>query len=399
LAAAAEPAEPTAPEMQPAMTAQVEGQPAAALTIPLEGGDLSAIAAGTTVHLLAADGSVAGTMQTDGAIRVMTWWPEPELLLAGCADEQVIAFGLDGARRWVFVSEMDQAVWETGKQYWFKSAYPGIYGLATGPFIGGESQAFVGSASTVEIVDAQGQLVHRTASLWGPNWKFLLIPGPGESRNLLIALWPNGNDTITVINSETLKRSSGFYGVPSGHTMVGGWSQQNRTGIIYADVDGDGTREVVSAVNGIFNRVTVFSPTGAALFNAQFGPGPTAAPYSTMRDLAVADLDGDGDLEIIVGISEGLVVALDHECRKVWARRLPSPPTQLEAVTPANGGTPVIIAGCEDGTVARLSGAGEIEALGQAGGRVQALTVAATPDGPLAVLATTSGAVSGWRVD
>lgn len=399
MAEAAQPTVPTAADMAPAMTAEVGGQPVAAITIPRAEGDLTAVAEGRTVHLLAADGSVAGVMQTDGPIRVMAWWPEHELLLVGCEDEQVIAFGLDGERRWVFVSEMDQAVWETGKQYWFKSAYPGIYGLATGTFIGGESQAFVGSASTLEIIDAQGQLIHRTASLWGPNWKFRIIPGPGGSRNLLIARWPNGFDTITIINSETLQHSRGFYGVPEGHTMVGGWTQQNRTALEYADLDGDGTGEVVSAINGVYNRVTVFDLAGAPLYNAQFGPGPTAAPYSTMRDLALADLDGDGDLEIIVGIREGLVVTLDHQCQKVWARRLPSPPTQLEAVTPPGAALPVIIAGCEDGTVARLNGAGEIAALGQANGRVRSITLAATPDGPLAVVTTSTGQVSGWRIE
>ena len=243
----------------------------AAVTIPRAGGDLTAIAAGTTVHLLAPDGSVVGTMSTDGAIRVMTWWPEAELLLVGCADEQVIAFGLDGQRRWAFTSEMDQAVWETGKTYWFKSAYPGIHGLATGTFIGGESQAFVGSASTLEILDAQGRLVHRTASLWGPNWKFRIIPGPGESRNLLIALWPNGNDTLTVINSETLKHSTGFYGVPP-HTMVGGWTRKDRRALVC------GPRRRWDRRGGQRDQWDLqpryrLQCDRDTLYNAQFGPG------------------------------------------------------------------------------------------------------------------------------
>lgn len=399
LAAAREPTPIGTPEIASTMAAQVAGAPVAALTIARDGGDLTAIAEGTTVHLLAADGSSAGTMQTDGAIRVIAWWPEHELLLAGCEDEQVIAFGLDGQRRWSFVSEMDQAVWEAGKQYWFKSAYPGIHGLATGAFMGGESQAFVGSACTLEILDGDGQLVRRMPIFWGNGWKFQLIDGPGNARRLLVARWPNGTDTLAVVNSETLSETKSFYGVPEGHTMVGGWTQQNRTGIIYADMDGDRTPELVTATNGIWNRVTVFNDQGAPLFNAQFGPGPSNRPYETMRDLEVADLDGDGDREIIVAISEGLVVALDHECRKVWATRLPSPPTQLEAITPPGADLPVILAGCEDGTVVRLTGSGEIVALGSAGGRVATMTVASTPAGPLAVVATSDGAVTGWRVD
>jgi len=145
--------------------------------------------------------------------------------------------------------------------------------------------------------------------------------------------------------------------------------------------------------------VTVFSDEGAPLFNAQFGPGESNRPYSTMRDLAVADLDGDGDREITVAIAEGLIVALDHECRKVWATRLPSPPTQLEAIIPPGAELPVILAGCEDGTVVRLSGAGEIVALGSAGGRVETMTVATTLAGPLAIMTTSEGSVTGWRVE
>jgi hypothetical protein len=241
--------------------------------------------------------------------------------------------------------------------------------------------------------------VKRLPIFWGNCWKFQIVDRADGGRNLLIAQWANGTDNLSIVNGDTLTETGkGYYGVPAGHTMVGGWTQQNRTGIEYADVNGDGERELVSATNGIWNRLTVFSGSGTPLFNAQFGPGESAQPYSTMRDMAVADLDGDGDLEIVVAISEGLIVTLDHECRKVWATRLPSAPTRLEIVTPA-AGAPAIIAGCEDGTIVRLSGSGEITAQTDAGGRVETLQTVRSPQGPLAVAATAEGAVSIYPVD
>ncbi|MGD9497856.1 MAG: FG-GAP repeat domain-containing protein [Armatimonadota bacterium] len=392
---------PEAPAMVPAIEAAIGGKPVDTVAVPGKDprGDLIAAAEGSTVHLLVPDGTELRTMTTDGPIRVLRWWAEHDLLLAGCQDDKVIAFGLDGQRRWAFVSEMDQAVWETGKNYWFKSAYPGIHGLHSGVFVGNESQAFVGSATTLEIIDHEGGLIKRMPIFWGPTWKFEIMPRPDGSRDLLIGQWPNGTDNLGVVNSETLTERKSFYGVPPGHTMVGGWTQQNRTAIQFTDVDADGEGELVSVTNGIWNRVTIFSATGTPEYNAQFGPGATSAPYAQMRDAAVADLDGDGDQEIVVGISEGLVVVLDHQCAKVWAKRLPSPPTQLEAVTPAGGELPVIVVGCEDGTVVRLSGSGEIEAVGSAGGRVERLVVAQTPAAPLAVTLSTDGALRGYLID
>jgi hypothetical protein len=309
IAAAAQPAEFSAAEMSASVTGEIGGAPVASEVIQREDGDLMAIAQGQTVHVLAADGSERHALQTDGAVRVLRWWADHDLLLVGCADEKVIAFDLNtGARKWEFISEMDQAVWEAGKQYWFKSAYPGIHGLHTGIFIGGESQALVGSACTLEILDHEGELIKRMPIFWGNGWKFLIVPGPGDSRDLLVARWPNGTDNLAVVNSESLREvGKRFYGVPSGHTMVGGWTAQNRTGIEWVDVNGDDAPELVSATNGVWNRVTVFDAGGTPLHNAQFGPGPNNRPYETMRDMSVADLDGDGDMEIIVAISEGLI--------------------------------------------------------------------------------------------
>ena len=113
---------------------------------------------------------------------MLRWWDEPQLLLAGCVDEKVIAFDREGRRKWVFTSEMDPAVYEAAKTYWFKSApgHEGIHGLYTGAFDEGKSRCFVGSACTLEILDETGKLVKRTPVFWGPCWKFLLVAGRGR---------------------------------------------------------------------------------------------------------------------------------------------------------------------------------------------------------------------------
>jgi len=325
----------------------------------------------------------------------MRWWQEHKLLLVGCKDEKVIAFEESGQRRWEFVSEMDRAVWEAAKQYWFKSAHPGIYGLHTGVFLDGKSQCFIGSACTLEIIDERGQLVKRMPIFWGPGWKFLLVEGPNDSINLLVARWPNGNDTVAIVNNETLKVGRGFYGVPAGHTMVGGWAAQSRTALFYEDLDGDGVKEVASATNGVWNRVTVFSASGSALHNAQFGPGSNTA-YANLRDLAIADLDGDGSKEMLVATSGGLVVALDHTCEKVWAKRTPSPPTVLEAVIPEGADTPQVFVGCEDGTVTVLDGRGEVVRVGKVNARVVRMEAITGAEGPVVVVATAE--VKGFKV-
>ncbi|HUS80593.1 MAG TPA: VCBS repeat-containing protein, partial [Armatimonadota bacterium] len=390
------------PEAPPALAqtfaGSIGGSAVASLTYPTDRGDVLALAEGTTVHLIAPDGAELRTLQTEGEIMSMTWWDDHRLLVVGCKDEKVIAFDESGARRWEFTSEMDQAVWEAAKQYWFKSALPGIYGLHAGVFIDGKSQLFVGSACTLEMLDENGQLVKRLPIFWGPGWRFLLVNGPEESINLLVARWPNGNDTIAIVNNRSVKETGrSFYGVPAGHTMVGGWSAQNRIAMVYEDMDGDGTREVVTATNGVWNRVTVFSEAGAALFNAQFGPGSKTA-YANLRDMAVADLDADGDREILVATSAGLIVALDHECRKLWSERTPTPPTQVEVVA-AEGGAPVVFAGCEDGSVVAISPQGKTMRAGKADGRIVSMSIVRGEAGPQVVVATAKGEVKSFGVD
>ncbi len=401
LTSAGQQADPVAPELPVVMTAQVGGKVTDMITVPAAGGTQIAVAEGNNVHLLTPEGKIARVLETDGNVRVLRWWDEHNLLLAGCVDEKVIAFDASGQRKWVFTSEMDPAVYQAAKTYWFKSApgHEGIHGLYTGAFDDGRSRCFVGSACTLEILDENGRLVKRTPVFWGPGRMFLLVAGRENSRNLLISRWPNGNDHLAVVSSRTMAVAGrGYSGVPGGHSYVGGWTAQNRTGLLFEDLDGDGKREVVSVANGTWNRVTVYSEEGKPLHNAQFGPGARNTPRAQMRDMDVADLNGDGKKEIVVGISEGLVVALAGECQKVWSTRLPSPPVSLRCVVPSGEQIPLVVAGCDDGTVAALDQQGTLIRLGKVAGRPMHIETLQTVAGSLAVLATDKGEVKGFKI-
>ena len=140
----------------------------------------------------------------------------------------------------------------------------------------------------------------------------------------------------------------------------------SRKHIFYDDLNGDGQKEVVSEINGTWNRVTVWAEDGTPLHSVNFGPGQPI-PAENIRDLDIADLNGDGRKEILAATSGGLVVALDHRCDKVWARRLPSPPTVMKCTE--GQGAPRIVVGCEDGTLVVLDGKGKVIRVGSATGR------------------------------
>ena len=365
-------------------------------------GTLIYAAEGKRIHTLQPDSlATVRTMQADGAVRMLHWWPEHQLLLAGCADEQVIAFDQRGRRVWVFTSEMAPAVFRAAKTYWFKSAagHEGIHGLHTGVFLDGQSQAFVGSACTLELLDADGKLIKRMPQFWGKVSHFAIVDGPDGSLNLLASRKYNGTNTVAIINNRTLDPTPrGFHSVPPGSTYVPGWSSMNRAHLFYEDLDGDGKREVVSETNGAWNRVTVWSEGGKPLFDASFGPGERI-PAKNMRDLEVADLDGDGKQEILAATSAGLLVALDHECRKLWARRLASPPVLMQCIQATVSDEPLILVACEDGVVLTLDAGGRPVREGQLDGAPTCVAAARDRAGGQRILfGTNRGEIKAFQV-
>lgn len=370
-----------------------------AITIPTDEGDITAASTGKIVELFGADGGALRSFEADGEIRVLHWWPEYKLLLAGCRDEQVIAFTLDGDRKWVFTSVMDPAVFRAAKTYWFKTApgHEGIHGLYTGEFFNDEQQCFVGSACTLEAIDANGQLVKRMPVFWGPGHVFQIVDVADGSKNLLVSRQPTDSERLAIINNKAEKIVGwGYYGVPSGHTYVSSWAGKSRFHIFYVDMDGDGTKEVVSEINGVWNRVTVWSGAGTPLYSASFGPGE-ATPYRNIRDIDIVDLDGDGKQEIVLATSSALVVALDNECNRLWSCRLPSAPTVLAAVAFDDNKSPSVVVGCTDGQVFTLDNAGEIVGKSTVDGVPTSISTLQTDDGPAVVLSTSNGNVKAFR--
>jgi len=285
---------------------------------------------------------------------------------------------------------MAPEVYRMGKPYWFRN-YPGhegVTGLHSGVFLDGRSQAFVGSACTLEILDESGELLERIPVFHGPGREFRLADGPGGGRNLLIAQYPAGGASLAVVNSRdptpppafepsvaqgiqcvdpryghhvsvVSPTVHSFSGVPPGHTHVpGGFGSMAVDRVLYEDVDGDGRREVICAANGTWSRVTVYAPDGEPLSNANFGPGSPnrgagagrRARVSPVRDVAV--LRGGGGATIVAAAASGLAVGLDHQCRKIWSTRLPGAPSALQAAFDHGTGPTAAIVCCTNGAVA-----------------------------------------------
>ncbi|MHC4442488.1 MAG: hypothetical protein ACYTA5_07835 [Planctomycetota bacterium] len=186
--------QPKLPPLQTAMNANLGGKVADLITVPSSAGDRIYVAESNKVHVLIPDGQKLRTIETDGPIRNLRWWPEHQLLLVGCADEKVIALNSDGRKKWEFTSVMDPAVYRAAKDYWFKSApgHEGIHGLHTGVFLDGKSQAFVGSACTLEILNQNGNLIKRLPQFWGKVSNFAIVDAPDGS-------WPPANITVSTL--------------------------------------------------------------------------------------------------------------------------------------------------------------------------------------------------------
>jgi hypothetical protein len=405
--------EKTYPEYKEVFSSEIGGEIKELLTVTVDQKKYICVAEGTAVHILNSKGKEIRTLKTKGEIRKIHWWKEHELLIVGCVDEQVVAFGIKGRKRWSFTSVMDPEVFRAAKTYWFKSApgHEGIHGLYSGVFLNDESQLFVGSACTIEILNDKGKLLKRMPQFWGPPSTFVIVDGPDSSLNLLAGRRITGSHKVGIINNKTLDPSPrGFHTVPSGHTQITGFTKLNRNHLFYEDLNNDGIKEVVSEINGIWSRITVWNAQGEALYDVNLGPGDpipyvyesgdVAFPSVNIKDLEICDINADGNKEIIAATWKGDVIAFDYRCNRIWSLRLPSVPMVIKSISSPGPGLSNIVVGCENGDVYLLDSNGSIVRKGKVNGKPTCIASYSSPSVFAGVvIGTAQGEITIFKVD
>ena len=344
-------------ELKPQKIVKLGAFPAALLIFK----DKIAAAAGNEIKIFDSGLNQINCFKADSIVGKLHYLNKNRQLLAGCMDEKVIAFdAANGKRKWEFISQMADGLKETGAVWYFKSAHPGIYGLSSGKFINGREQIFVGSASTVEILDLNGKLIKREKILWGPVCNFALFPVNGKVTLAMSQLYP-GSDYLTCFTTG-FKRSIGFNMPPPGAQHFASWAGLNRTGIDAIDLDNDNSMKVISGINGLWNRIIAWDTNGKPLREVSFGPGYSikVASYGKQRlerrflsDVKVLRRK-DGN-KIIAAIIDSIIM-FGKQLKKVWRQRLPSPPL-ITAVSKTT-----IAVGCKDGTLLLLDFSGKVSA-------------------------------------
>jgi hypothetical protein len=354
-------------------TRQVEGAVTQILPGPERKGIASVYVITETdrVHPFTADGKLDAAIQAPAKIMSAAYWPEAGLLLLGGADDRVYALDNAGKLRWTFQSEMHPDVFATGKTYWFKKDLPGIYGLKTGSLTGPGTQAFVGSACTVEALDESGKLLRRVPLYWGSCTVMEIVPNPDGTRKLVVAKSPNLSNTYSTINGGDW--STGSFGVTPPFQL-----SQSTLNILVDDLDRDGQLEVICDTNGSMNNVRAYNMSGRQLWSAEFGPPAIggarigiAAPPPTMRGLAVVDFGGKGEKHVAAATEEGLVTAFQADGKQAWASYLPSAPLSLCSLPRDEG--ELLAVGCENGMLLLIDAAGKPVAKAQLEGAVRKL--------------------------
>ncbi len=380
--------------LKPVATQQVEGAVTQILPGPDRGGVASVyvISAANRAYPFTIDGTLDAEITCPAKIMSAAYWPQTKLLLLGGADDRVYAFNDAGKPRWTFQSEMHPDLYATGKTYWFKKALPGIYGLKTGSLTGEGTQAFVGSACTVEVLDETGKLVKRVPLYWGSCTVMEIVPSPDGTRKLVVAKAPNLSNTYSTVSGSNW--STGRFGTTPPFQL-----SQSTLNILVDDLDHDGLFEVICDTNGSMNHVRAYNTQGKQLWRAEFGPPPAGVteigirvPPPTMRGLVVVDFQGKGQKHVVTATEEGLLTAFQADGKQSWVTYLPSSPRSLCTVPRVTGD--LLAAGCDSGTLLLIDAAGKPVAKAQLEGAVRQLRAVTTDKDPVFIAGTATGAVT-----
>ena len=339
-----------------------------------------------TLTLLKPDGAIEKTMELKAA--VCSLWPAADAvqekaftILAGLQDDTIRAYGDSGDVTWEETAQIHHS-FKIGDWYnapWFSDpgrGNMGVYRLLVGDLWGKGRQEIVAARSvTLEFRELNGKLIERVPTKWGDNTTLAVLRkrGPKHQDHLVLTgKLVSGAAKISVVDQNHELVSNNWYaGVPPGATNMYAWYRRGVTHMAVADLDADGTEEIVVARSGHWNEIDVYSSaTSQCTWMASFGPAKKW-PRS-ITGMVVADLTGDGKKEVVVGMLNGWVCAFDCAGESIWQKHFPAAVNGMVATGERAG----IVVGCDDGLVLLLDGAGQVVQTAELDGPVTALCTA-----------------------
>jgi len=370
-----------------------------------------AVAADKTIILFDPKGKPVRRLATDAPVKAIHYWPEAKVLAGGCHDFRVIAFDVDtGDRKWAFEStEINPVLKKAGATGWYDRSpleNRGIHGLSSGVFLDGQSQLFVGTASTVEALDRNGRLVKSMNAGPGVVTDVALVPYDTDEI-MLLPVRRFGRFMIYRTSSRTPGQATAFsvgqFCPRRGASTYGSEYGNGYAEIETVDLNGDGRQEVIGLFNGILNGIHVWDHKGQVIADAAFGDGRASPkpsykkeiPDVNMRGLSIVDLDGDGNKELCIITSRGFLIALNNRCERLWSQRMPSEPISFETFDATDDHKACIVVGCRHGNIYQLDANGKFEAQAEVKGIPGKTRRLSDVE---AAITTSEGEVIAWRV-
>jgi len=359
-----------------------------------------AVATSERVYLLDLKGNLLHLLDLGLEVTKVYYWKNAGLLLIGLANRTVTAVNqTNGKTAWTFQAKADDSILKK-HQTWART-YKSIWGIASGQFPDDRDHAFIGSSSSIELVDAAGKLVTRHVVQFGAVREMRIVRKPDGGKQLL-ALCSNAAYSagkLWVVDGKTGRgirhQSSGLSSFVPGYceNLTVSTAGTIRTALFYEDFDGDGKEDVMVDHQGQYNLFTVFDIADLAYrpkYQVNLGPGSGAGicDMPPPRSIVCADICGSATPEVVYCNTYGFLAAVDGKCGALWSTELSFNPEQLCAV-PRHGNEElgsVFAAGGR--SIALLNGNGE--QLAQAGlkGAVSALKLLPDGDSVLVLLRT-----------
>ena len=295
------------------------------------------------LHLITGDGNTKHTIPLSGSINVMERTGEAEgannpWMITGSQDNELRALNRKGDLLWQRTSEVADKFRQGSAYYapWFTdpTRITGIRSLLVADTDeDGEKEIVVGRPSTIEYWDLDGNLLQRIPmpadNRLGTISEIELL-ATDQGKRILLGQNYCGIDAVSLLdenrNFVTLKKAKRPYldPLPAKSTDMTAWAQRGISSLDVADLELDGTSEVIVSRSGHWNDLRTYSADGSTCrWIHSFGPAnPMKIQQKNgrnfIRDILVADITGDNKLEVTVALANGYIMVFSADGETVW---------------------------------------------------------------------------------